>query len=161
MWHHFFPLLFPKDSESLKILDIRLREVGAKRLLNGTSKVNTQTSRHADIWTNRLIESIGPKGRCFENPIQCDIGSQEVLISLHQTSILELNKLTDILSDYNINMHVARDTPLDHQFLNDGLTNTQSHLNRLIEWSDNNLTKLNPAKCSYMLLSIPKGGFCH
>jgi hypothetical protein len=36
---HFFPLLFPKDSESLKMLDIRLREEGAKRPLNGTSKV--------------------------------------------------------------------------------------------------------------------------
>ena len=39
MLDHFFPLLFPKDSESLKILDIRLREVGAKRPLNGASKV--------------------------------------------------------------------------------------------------------------------------
>ena len=45
MWDNFFPLLFPKDSESLKILDIRLREVGAKRPLNGTSKVNTQTNK--------------------------------------------------------------------------------------------------------------------
>ena len=39
MLDHFFPFLFPKDSESLKILDIRLPEVGAKRPLNGTSKV--------------------------------------------------------------------------------------------------------------------------
>ena len=39
MFDHFFLLLFPKDSESLKILDIRLREVGAKRPLNGISKV--------------------------------------------------------------------------------------------------------------------------
>ena len=37
---HFFPLLFPKDSESLKILDIQLQKVGEKRPLNGTSKVN-------------------------------------------------------------------------------------------------------------------------
>jgi hypothetical protein len=29
-WDHFFPALFPKDSESLKTLDIQLREVGAK-----------------------------------------------------------------------------------------------------------------------------------
>ena len=36
MLDHFFPLLFPKDSESLKILDIRLREVGAKRPLKKT-----------------------------------------------------------------------------------------------------------------------------
>ena len=39
MLDHFFPLLFPKDSESLKILDILLWEVGAKRPLKGTSKV--------------------------------------------------------------------------------------------------------------------------
>jgi hypothetical protein len=32
----FFPLLFPKDSESLKILDIRFQEVGAKRPLKKT-----------------------------------------------------------------------------------------------------------------------------
>ena len=42
---HYF---FPKDSEYLKILDIRLREEGAKRRFNGTSKVNRQTH----IWTN-------------------------------------------------------------------------------------------------------------
>ena len=45
------PLLsitFPKDFESLKIFDIQLREVGAKRPLNGTSKVNRQTDRHTD-----------------------------------------------------------------------------------------------------------------
>ena len=39
MLDHIFSLLFPKDSESLKILDIRLWEVGAKRPLKGTSKV--------------------------------------------------------------------------------------------------------------------------
>ena len=71
IWDHFFPLLFPKDSESLNILDIRHQEVGAKRPLNGTSKVNTQTDRQTDGQThrrtNRLIESIGPEGRCFKN----------------------------------------------------------------------------------------------
>ena len=71
MLDYIFPLLFPKDSESLKILDIRLREVGAKRPLNGTSKVDRQTNRQTDGQTHRrtfrLIESIGPEGRCFEN----------------------------------------------------------------------------------------------
>ena len=61
----------PKDSESLKILDMRLQEVGAKRRLNGTSKVNTQTDgqtdRQTDRRTNRHIKSVGPEGRCFEN----------------------------------------------------------------------------------------------
>ena len=39
MLDHFFPLRFPKGSEYLKILDIRLWEVGAKRPVKGTSKV--------------------------------------------------------------------------------------------------------------------------
>ena len=75
MLDHFLPLLFPKDSESLKVLDIQLRKVGAKRPLNGTSKVNrhtdghtdTRTEGHTDRRTFQLIESIGPEGRCFEN----------------------------------------------------------------------------------------------
>ena len=75
MWDHFFPLLSPKDSESLKFLDIWLWEVGAKRLFNGTSKGNkhrdTHTNRQVHIWTNQLIESIGPEGRRFENNICC------------------------------------------------------------------------------------------
>ena len=43
---HFFPFLFPKNSESLKILDIRLQEMGAKRLLNGTSKVRKKRAKN-------------------------------------------------------------------------------------------------------------------
>ena len=53
MLDHFFPLLFPKDSESVKIFDIQLREVGAKRPLNGTSKVNRQTDRQTHGQTDR------------------------------------------------------------------------------------------------------------
>ena len=48
--------------------------MGAKRPLNGTSKVNrrthgqtdTRTHGHTDSRTFWLIESIGPEGRCFE-----------------------------------------------------------------------------------------------
>ena len=36
IWDHFFPLIFPKDSKSLKILDIQFWKVGAKRRLNNT-----------------------------------------------------------------------------------------------------------------------------
>ena len=70
IWDHFFPLLFPKDSESLKILYIRLRKVGGKRRLISTSKVNTHTDGQTDRRTFRLIESIGPEGRWFELPDQ-------------------------------------------------------------------------------------------
>ena len=39
IWDQFFPLVSPKDSKSLKNLDIRYPEVGAKRCLSGNSKV--------------------------------------------------------------------------------------------------------------------------
>ena len=35
---HFFPLLFPKDSEKQKSFYIGFWEVGAQRLLNGVNK---------------------------------------------------------------------------------------------------------------------------
>ena len=38
IWDHFFPLLFHKNSKNLKSLDIWLREVGAKKRLNGVNK---------------------------------------------------------------------------------------------------------------------------
>ena len=63
---HYFS---PKDSESLHILDIRLQEVGAKRHLNGTPKVNKDTDTLTHRRTNQLRESIGPEGWCFENII--------------------------------------------------------------------------------------------
>ena len=44
--------------------------MGAKRRLNGTSKVNRRTDRQTDGLTFRLIESIGPEGRCFEKVLQ-------------------------------------------------------------------------------------------
>ena len=56
MLDHFFPLLFPKDSESLKIFDVRTREVGAKRPLNGTSKVNRRTDVQTDRRTDGQID---------------------------------------------------------------------------------------------------------
>ena len=38
IWDHFLPLVFPKDAEILKSLDIGLHEVGATKLLNGVNK---------------------------------------------------------------------------------------------------------------------------
>ena len=90
MLNHFFPLLFPKDSESLKILDIRLQKVGAKRPLNGTSKVNRHTNIQTDRRTFRLIESIGPEGRCFENCLK--VWVREVNFSSSTLSIINYIK---------------------------------------------------------------------
>ena len=47
---HLFPALFPKISKSLKTLDIRLGEVGAKRRLTVAQKwTDKQTEKPTDI----------------------------------------------------------------------------------------------------------------
>ena len=51
-----FPLLFPKDAESLKILNIQFWKVGTKRRLNGTSKMNTQTDKQTDGRTDEHFD---------------------------------------------------------------------------------------------------------
>ena len=43
---HFFALVFPKDTENLKSLDIGLWEVGAKRSLNGVNKGRKKTVKN-------------------------------------------------------------------------------------------------------------------
>ena len=66
---HLLSITFPEEFKIPK--NFGHWEGGAKRRLNGTSKVNTQTYRQTDTQTNirtfRLIESIGPEGRRFEN----------------------------------------------------------------------------------------------
>ena len=47
---------FPKDSESLKIMDMRLWVVGANQRLNGTSKGNRPTNRQKNRQTNRHMD---------------------------------------------------------------------------------------------------------
>ena len=61
-WVSVIPLLFPKYSESLKTLHIRLWEEGAKICLNGTSKLNRRTDGRTHGQTFWLIERIGPEG---------------------------------------------------------------------------------------------------
>ena len=53
IWDHVFPLLFPKDSKSLKILDIRLREVGAKRRYLKSEQTDRQTDRRTNTQTDK------------------------------------------------------------------------------------------------------------
>ena len=57
IWDHFFLLFFSKNSESLRILHIRLREVGAIRRLHGTSKSElTNTQKSEQIEEKKLVQ---------------------------------------------------------------------------------------------------------
>ena len=61
--------------------------------------------------------------------------------------------MTGILHDYDIYSHVASDVPLDHQFLNPADTQVHSQLDQLPLCTEQNLMKLNPEKCDYIILS--------
>ena len=70
IWDHFFPLLFPKNSKSLKDLDTWLQEGGGKKMFKlylKSEQTHRQTHTHTHIWTNQPIGSLGPEGRYFEN----------------------------------------------------------------------------------------------
>ena len=68
-WDHFFSLLFPKESESLKILDIQHWEVGGKKTFKHYLKsehTDRQTHTQTNTWKFWLIKIIGPEGWCFK-----------------------------------------------------------------------------------------------
>ena len=73
--------------------------------------------------------------------------------------VLELIMLAGILTDYDVYLHVPSDVPLDHKFLSGADTNMQSHLDKLSVWTTDNLMKLNPDKCSYIIFSRAKVDF--
>ena len=87
MLDHFFPFLFPKDYEPLKIFDIRLQEVGAKRPLNGTSKVNRRTDGHTDGQTDGhfdLQKASAPRADALKIP-----GKMKQHIYFHYHSLVD------------------------------------------------------------------------
>ena len=62
---HFFPSLFPKDSFGMsKFFGHPTSGSGGKKTFKWYLK-----SEQTDTRTFRLIESIGPEGRCFENTL--------------------------------------------------------------------------------------------
>ena len=69
MWDHFFPLLLPNDSKSLKNLDIRLWEVGAKRRWNDISKVNTWTNRQTNRQANKHMDKLTYRQHRLRGPM--------------------------------------------------------------------------------------------
>ena len=67
------PLLFitfPQGFRISKNIGRQTSGSGGKKTVKRYLKsehTDKQTHKHTNIWTFRLIESIGPEGRCFEN----------------------------------------------------------------------------------------------
>ena len=74
-------------------------------------------------------------------------------------SVLQILCLSGLLVDYDFHSHVASDVGIDQNFLPADSYATQSQLNTISNWTDNNLMKLNAAKCEYMIFSRSEEDF--
>ena len=68
-------------------------------------------------------------------------------------SVLQLVCLSGLLTDYDFLQHVASDIGIDDQYLSPDTNPTQTNLNYVSNWTDENLMKLNEQKCNYMVFS--------
>jgi hypothetical protein len=68
-------------------------------------------------------------------------------------SVLQLICLSGLLTEYNFFQHVASDIGIDEQYLPPDTNPTQDTLNFVSNWTQENLMKLNEAKCNYMVFS--------
>ena len=72
-------------------------------------------------------------------------------------SILEkLNLILMGLSSYNFKHHVASDIGVDQKFLPSENFKSQEYLNGIVQWTDNNLMKLNSKKSNSMIFNLPR-----
>ena len=74
-------------------------------------------------------------------------------------SLVQLVCLSGALIDYNFKDHVASDIHVDNKYLSAADAGLQSSLDHIYHWTDENLMKLNVAKCNYMIISRSKEKF--
>ena len=68
-------------------------------------------------------------------------------------SLLQLVLMTDLLVDYDFHNHVASDIGIDQQYLPATAYSTQDHLNQAVNWTNENLMRINETKCNYMIFT--------
>ena len=89
-----------------------------------------------------------------------DIVSEENRFKyIDDLSILQMVLLSGLLTEYNCLEHVPSDVRVDQVFLPAESYATQDHLNFISNWTDENLMKLNPSKCDYMVFSRAQSDF--
>ena len=74
-------------------------------------------------------------------------------------SVLQLVLLSGLLVEYDFHQHVASDIGIDMKFLPAASYTSQDHLNYISGWTNENLMKLNEAKCNFMIFSRTKEEF--
>ena len=68
-------------------------------------------------------------------------------------TVLELVMMTGLLTEYNFKAHVASDIGIDELFIPAASLETQSNLNNIAKWTENNKMKINENKSNYMVFS--------
>ena len=74
-------------------------------------------------------------------------------------TLLQLVCLSGLLTEYNFTEHVASDIGIGQSYLPADSYQTQDHLNFISNWSEENLVKLNEAKCNFMVFTRSKEDF--
>ena len=74
-------------------------------------------------------------------------------------TILQLICLSGLLQEFNFKEQVASDVGVGQFYLPSDAYQTQSKLNQIAKWSEENLVKLNEQKCSYLIFSRTKEPF--
>ena len=74
-------------------------------------------------------------------------------------SILEFVCLARLLCEYNFRLHVASDIAIDSYFLPPHRFKTEENLNKIGNWTQNNLIMLNKSKSKYLIFNRAQADF--
>ena len=89
-----------------------------------------------------------------------DVDQQDRYKYFDDLHIQEFIMLCDQLINYDFINHVASDIGTDHLFLPAEKYCLQNNLQKISEWTNQNLMLLNEKKCSYIVFSRSKSQFC-
>ena len=83
------------------------------------------------------------------------ISSQKRYKWVDDLSILEsINLITAGLSSYNFKQHVASDIGVDQYYLQSDNTHTQSSMDNIVHWKEENKMRLNGKNTKVMILNL-------
>ena len=119
-------------------------------------------------WPEKLIWWLPGTAALKTNKLECLVQSndnaeivqpEDRFKYVDDLSLLELVLLSGLLVEYNFYEHEASDIPTDMKFLPSSTHNTQTHINHIVQWTEENLIKLNENKCKYMIFTWTKEPF--
>ena len=87
------------------------------------------------------------------------VDSEDRFKYVDDLSILEVLYLTGILVEYDCHQHVPSDIGIDQLYLPPEKFNTQDSLNKISQWTDENLMQINVSKSNYMLFTRTQTDF--